>query len=127
MSVPETGRLMVSRMPGISLIFTSRAVSSMRNGPFLPGAPLCESSTRPPNASSEIVEVGDDEKSAPRSEVDTLAFSIEKRVGFPDVGRVLTRMFEKLTPTPQVGPADSISTSKPCAAATLMATSLARS
>ena len=33
---------------------------------------------------------GDDENSAPKIDVVTLAFSIEKRVALPDVGRVLT-------------------------------------
>ena len=37
-----------------------------------------------------IVTGGVDEKIAPRMEVVTLAFSIEKRVGLPVVGRVLT-------------------------------------
>ena len=108
----------------------SRAEISSEKGPFLPAVPCCVNERWPPKASSEIVNGGDDgEKSSENSDVVTLAFSIEKRVGLPPgaVGRVLTRMFEKLTPTPQAGPADSISTSKPCAAARLMATSLARS
>jgi len=42
------------------------AATSMRNGPFLPGVPLWDSSTRPPKASSVIVVGGVDENSAPR-------------------------------------------------------------
>ena len=38
--VPASGRLIVSRTPGISLTLTSRAVTSTRNGFLFPGAPL---------------------------------------------------------------------------------------
>ena len=52
----------------------------------------------------------DDENSA-NSEGENFAESIVKRVGFPVVGRVRTRMSRNITARPNAGPAEPISTS----------------
>ena len=73
-------------------------------------------------------ENGNDDENTAKIDGENFAESIVKRVGFPVVGRVRTRMSRNMTASPNAGPAEPISTSTSrFLLAMRMAASLARS
>ena len=106
----------------------SRATRSVAEGALLAGcAGLVERDRAAQRVRRRGCNENDDENSA-NSEGENFAESIVKRVGFPVVGRVRTRMSRNITARPNAGPAEPISTSTSNVLLMMrMAASLARS